>query len=109
MSRGLRQEHILKLAGEYISCGEVRNKPDHPTNTCDPYTGSWTEKLTDLKKLKAFNENQNFITCYSNTYCCYYGNRLLNMVKYLLNLLIRIHGPGKLFLSTTVTLEIRNE
>ena len=53
-TRGLIKDNIEKVVNDYIKTGEVPSKMKHPTNTCDPYTGSWTEKLIDLKQLKTY-------------------------------------------------------
>ena len=46
-TRGLVKQDIEKCVDEYRSTGAISYKPDHPTNTCDPYTGNWAEHLMD--------------------------------------------------------------
>jgi hypothetical protein len=106
-SRGLRIDDIEILVTCYIETGNITYKISHPTNTCDPYTGNWTEKLIDLKQLKLFIRNQNLKVDLSNSFYSYSKNKVLNIPKFILNQLIRISGPGNLFFSPSFTLEIQ--
>jgi hypothetical protein len=105
-TRGLRKDDIVKVVNDYIKTGCVNYEINHPTNTCDPYTGSWTEKLIDIKQLKAYGKNNNFKVDISNSLYAYSGNILLSLSKYILNQLIKVSGHRNLFLSPTITLEI---
>ena len=107
-SRGLRKSDIEKVMADYIKTGEFGYKIDHPTNTCDPYTGNWTERLIDLKQLKSTVRKHNLEVDIRNSFHVYSNNKLLNTPKYLLNLIIRILGPRNLLFSPTYTLEIQN-
>ena len=108
-TRGLRRDDIDKVANEYLRTGKVPYKPDHPTNTCDPYTGSWTERLIDLKRLKEFIRGKNLSVKISNSYYAYSGNRLSDFVKYILNQVIKVSGERILFISPAITLEIQKK
>jgi hypothetical protein len=106
-TRGLIKDNIEKVVNDYIKTGEVPSKMKHPTNTCDPYTGSWTEKLIDLKQLKTYIKSKNLIVDISNSFYSYSNNKRLNLLKYLLNQLIKAVGPGILFFSPSFILEIQ--
>ncbi|MDP2338738.1 MAG: methyltransferase domain-containing protein [Bacteroidota bacterium] len=106
-SRGLRKDDIEKVVYEYIKTGKISYEIKHSTNTCDPYTGNWTENLIDLKELKIFIRRNNLHVVLSNSFHVYSKNKLLNAPKYLLNQLIRVLGPQNLFFSPTYTLEIQ--
>lgn len=108
-SRGLRIDDIEILVSLYIKTGNITYKISHPTNTCDPYTGNWTEKLIDLKQLKLFIRNQNLKVDLSNSFYSYSKNKVLNIPKFMLNQLIRISGPCNLFFSPSFTLEIQKK
>ena len=106
-SRGLKREDIENQVFRYSKDGIFEYHPDHPANTCDPYTGNWAERLIDLKKLKD-NIASNGLSMYiTNSFYCYSDNKILNSVKMLVNLLIKISGPQCLFLSPNITVEIR--
>jgi len=107
-SRGLRKDDIEKMVSDYIETGEIVYKINHPTNTCDPYTGSWTEKLIDIKQLKYFIKKINLNVELSNSLYGYSTNKLLNIIKFIVNQLIKLSGPKCLFFSPTFTLEIIN-
>jgi len=51
-TRGLIVSDIEKCVKEYLETGRIPRKPDHSTNTCDPYTGNWAEHLMDVKRLR---------------------------------------------------------
>ena len=46
-TRGLRQDDIERATEAYLADGTLPPVLDHPTNTCDPYTGNWQEHLMD--------------------------------------------------------------
>jgi len=106
-SRGLKREDIEDLVSRYLIDGVIDYHPDHPTNTCDPYTGSWAERLIDLKKLKNTIEANSLSMDITNSFYCYSDNKLLNSVKMLVNLLIKTSGQHWLFLSPNIKVEIR--
>lgn len=57
-TRGLMKDDILKSVEQYIKNGETPKLIEHPTNTCDPYTGNWMEHLMNpyyLKESFSFN------------------------------------------------------
>ena len=42
-TRGLAGTDIKEAVGKYLRSGELPSMIDHPTNTCNPYTGNWAE------------------------------------------------------------------
>lgn len=108
-TRGLIINDIEKIVFEYIKTGKINYKMVHPTNTCDPYTGSWAEKLIDLNQIKALIKELKMSVRITNSFYCYSGNNTLNVLKYLLNLVIKLSGPTNLFLSPAITLEIEKQ
>ncbi len=108
-TRGLRKNEIEKIVTDYMKTSKITYKMKHPTNTCDPYNGNWTEKLIDLKQLKKFTGKLNMTIKITNSYYAYSENKFLNAIKYFLNQLLRLFGPDCLFLSPTITLEIHKE
>lgn len=108
-TRGLRQNDIEKIVSEYVKTGKITYRMKHPTNTCDPYYGNWTEKLIDLKQLKSFTEKLNLTIKFTNSFYAYTEKKFLNAIKYFLNQLIKLFGPYCLFFSPTITLEIHKQ
>lgn len=105
-TRGLRYEAILGAAAEYIERGAISYRMDHPTNTCDPYTGNWSERLIDIKGSLKMLSDLGMEGRFTGSYYCYSGNYALNVIKSLLNILLRITGSGFLFFSPMIALEI---
>jgi len=90
-TRGMIESDIIKSVNQYLVSGEL-SKPNHPTNTCDPYTGNWAERLLDPHYLAGLLSDNGFkVKILSG----YYGRlrnrniaerllaRLLNMAIYL--------------------------
>lgn len=46
-TRGQRREDIERAVRSFLETNIYPAGPDHPTNTCDPYTGNWAERLMD--------------------------------------------------------------
>ena len=46
-TRGLLEPAIREAVEEYQSTGTMPPKPDHPTNTVDPYSGNWFEHIME--------------------------------------------------------------
>lgn len=59
-TRGLILEDIVKYVDEYLANGSTNYHIDHPTNTCDPYTGNWCEHLMDLDWLDKIVKDAGF-------------------------------------------------
>lgn len=70
-TRGLTKDDILRCVEEYKSTRSISYRPDHPTNTCDPYTGNWCERLMDTEHLKALLSQEGFD---ARILCGYYGS-----------------------------------
>ncbi len=109
-TRGLYQDLIYRVAGEYVETGKISYKMKHPTNTCDPYTGNWTENLIDLEKYTSFIKKD--LGCnvkLTNSKYGFSNNALLHLPKGIINQVISILGEGHLKLSPTYTLEVEVE
>lgn len=50
-TRGLIESEIRECIERYAKSGDSPPEPDHPTNTCDPFTGNWAEHLMDINEL----------------------------------------------------------
>lgn len=51
-TRGMIESDIKICVEKYLKSGQFPKEPNHPTNTCDPYTGNWAEHLMDPHHLK---------------------------------------------------------
>ncbi len=106
-TRGLRKDDVEKIVGQFMEDHKINYQIKHPTNTCDPYTGNWVEHLIDLKQLKTLIEKNKLTVDFTNSFYGYNKNKILNILKYFLNHLIRLSKPHYLFFSPTYTLEVQ--
>ena len=60
LSRGLRKDAIEKMLLAYESNGELPDELTHPTNTCHPETGSWSERLVELDEYQNYYKANGF-------------------------------------------------
>jgi len=89
-TRGLIQRDIERCVDEFRLRGGITYRMDHPTNTCDPYTGNWCEHLMDCEWLAQVVKNAGFsIEIMTGRYHRY--ESLLRMgATMLLNVMIRL-------------------
>jgi SAM-dependent methyltransferase len=91
-TRGLRKDDIERTVDEYRSTGTVSYRPDHPTNTCDPITGNWSEHLMEPHWIEGVLRDAGFE---GHTLAGRYsvsGSRPKRAAKQVLNVAIRIFG-----------------
>ena len=50
-TRGLIEPDIKSVIDEYLKTGGICRQPDHPSNTVNPYTGNWAERLHNIDHL----------------------------------------------------------
>jgi len=106
-TRGMNESDIIKVVNEYLTSGTITLKQKYskyPTNTCDPYTGNWSEHLMDIHQLQNILRRNNF---HAYIWCGYYGdsNTLLKcLVGRFLNLCIKYLGKYGLIFSPFFTL-----
>jgi hypothetical protein len=51
-TRGSIEPAIRQRVDEFLAYDQLPPPPDHPTNTCDPYTGNWAEHLVEPDRLE---------------------------------------------------------
>jgi hypothetical protein len=85
-TRGLVRQDILKLVDTYLEKGKEIPVPDHPTNTCDPLTGNWAERLMDTRYLEKNLCDKGFNV---DIFSGYYGSSS-NVIKRLAGLALNI-------------------
>lgn len=61
-TRGLIKSDIMQQVDNYIRTGELPPLLPHPTNTCDPLTGNWSEHLMDPHHLANILNNTGYTT-----------------------------------------------
>ena len=107
LTRGLVEQDIKEWVDGYLMSGTVPPELSHPTNTCDPFTGNWFERLMDPYELAATLNSTGFTT---TVMCGFYDQpkHLIKRVgKMLLNLAIRVTGRRGLFFAPYYALSAR--
>jgi 2-polyprenyl-3-methyl-5-hydroxy-6-metoxy-1,4-benzoquinol methylase len=98
-TRGLIQRDIEKCVDEFRLQGSITYHIDHPTNTCDPYTGNWCEHLMDFEWLEQILKNEGFsvqiVPGRYNTYEPF----LKKSVKVFFNAVIQLFGRWVMFIA----------
>ncbi len=59
-TRGLNKHDIEEACKKYLMSKELPKPLQHPTNTCDPITGSWTERLLSYQEYHNIYEKYQF-------------------------------------------------
>ena len=99
-TRGLRKDHIEKYIKNYVDGEPIVLTPSHPTNTCDPLTGNWAERLMDPFELVEDAAKHGLaLKVLSGFWSMDGGNAIKNSVKRLSNIAISIGGTSCLFMS----------
>jgi hypothetical protein len=99
-TRGLYKDDIEKCIDEYKTAGKIVYCPVHPTNTCDPLTGNWSEHLMDTQWIKKVFQEEGFEVSIKSGFYAYTANKVQCYIKYLLNLLINLLHQKHLWISS---------
>ena len=89
-TRGLIRGDIMKCVDRYLVSKEFPKTIEHPTNTCDPYTGNWQEHIMNPYYLQ---ESLSFNGFEAKVLPRFWGNRrssLENTVSGIINRIIRV-------------------
>lgn len=99
-TRGFNREDIIDAVSLHLNTGEKIKALAHPTNTCDPNTGNWTEHLIDYGWLKktaiqtGFSRPRILPGLYT-----WSDNKAARFVKKILNVFIRLLGDSGVWLA----------
>jgi hypothetical protein len=91
-TRGLTKPDIEKCVDEYRKRGSITYHPDHSTNTCDPFTGNWCERLMDTRWLQQLLNDAGFSVQILTGYYSVSGSLLKKGIKFFLNAAIWLMG-----------------
>lgn len=59
-TRGQNREDVISSVQKYFTTGKMPIELQHPTNTCDPISSSWTERLLTVKEYKEIFEQNGY-------------------------------------------------
>lgn len=88
LTRGLRKDDIEKAVEKYTVSKILPATLSHPTNTCDPVTGSWSERLLGFDEYEAVYANAKFEVKFYNGFYNEYEGNLKSRLLYLVNKII---------------------
>jgi hypothetical protein len=104
-TRGKRKDDILKCVDDYTATGVMAPAPLHPTNTCDPNTGSWFEHLLPINEYRRLIEKNGFEYSFKNGfYNLNYPHWYLNLIAPILNFKIKLLNASGIFLAPFITI-----
>ena len=104
-TRGLKKDEIEKAVEIYLQTKTLPVEINHPTNTCDPITGSWTERLLSIQEYKKLHLRHDKILLVHNGFYNSSEKGLKNMIAGLLNLIITIAGSLAIVITPFIILE----
>ena len=102
-TRGMNKHDLLIAAGKFIQEGFLPSPP-HPTNTCDPVTGSWTERLLTIKEYDQMYKRAGFELKVYNGFYNQWQAGAKSIVLNLLNKIIFLGGKRGDFIAPFITL-----
>ncbi|MFZ1528953.1 MAG: class I SAM-dependent methyltransferase [Ferruginibacter sp.] len=92
-TRGMIEADIIESVELYINKGIEPVPLSHPTNTCDPYTGSWTENLVTIREYEKLYAENNFKLEVKTGFYNQWGKAVLkNILAWKMNIGIKILG-----------------
>lgn len=89
--RGLNEADIITACMAFVDSGKIP-KPADKYNTCDPRTGSWSERVLSLETYRSAFERQGFSLSILNGFFDDKGNGLKKWVNRLRNMFIPLLG-----------------
>lgn len=87
-TRGLRKDDIEKAVDKYLDDKTLSNVLGHPTNTCDPVTGSWSERILGFDEYTTICSASGFAVQFYDGYYNAFESTLKSRILYVANLLI---------------------
>lgn len=106
-TRGLIKNDIEHAVTGYLNNKTIPKPPIHATNTCDPITGSWTERLLPVKEYQQIYRHHNLILL---LHCGFYNSfekGIKAKLGFCVNLLITMLGNFSLPITPFIVLEGR--
>ena len=86
VTRGMHKADIQKAVKNFQATKQMPPAPKHPTNTCDPLTGSWQERLLDIGDVRATLGSCGFgVRVMGGYYAAHDGGAAKKVVAKLLN------------------------
>jgi len=91
-TRGMIKNDILNAVSDYLINQKIPVPPPHPSNTCDPYTGSWSERLLTIAEYKLLYNRYGFKFEQYNGFYNSYENSIKSFLLKFINAISKIAG-----------------
>ena len=98
-TRGLNRADILQAVDAFQLSGKMPEAPAHATNTCDPITGSWTERLLTIKEYRKLYNEAGFNLSVSNGFYNEWQGGAKSIVLKQVNIVLRLMGTRGRFIT----------
>lgn len=92
LTRGLNKNDIETAVNNFIKFKKLPQLIHHPTNTCDPITGSFTERLLYVKEYATIYQNHQFTLQVKNGFYNNSESGVKSLIATMLNFLIVMLG-----------------
>ncbi len=97
-TRGLRKDNIERVCKVYKADGIIPTQIIHPTNTCDPISGSWTERFLSYNEYRALFKRHGFSLTIKYGFYNEFQGGIKGTILKLANYMIKLVGKkGGLF------------
>jgi len=87
-TRGLKKADIELAVDVYLNTGKQPQPPQDPTNTCDPITGSWSERMLPLQVYQELYQSAGFFLTVRDGFYNQYDARKSSLLRWMANRLI---------------------
>lgn len=108
LNRGFIQQDILERVKNYLATGKLPEPFDEPSNTRDPATGAWVERLVAYPDYKKAAESCSFqFELIPGFYNTHYTSSIKNFVSKGLNLILKLKNPWSVNLSPFLAMRLK--
>lgn len=91
-TRGMVEADILKVVDQFSINGTLPALIANDANTCDPYTGSWTERILQISEYQSIYQASGFQVKIYNGFFDEHKKGLKKLINKILNGSVRIFG-----------------
>ena len=91
-TRGKNEQDIIAVIERYKITGKLPVPPANDTNTCNPITGSWSERILSLNEYSLLCRSNGFTPIFYNGFYNEFESDLKKYIKKVLNIAISILG-----------------
>lgn len=107
LNRGYTEKEILQRSAYYIKSGHWPAPPQEHSNTCDPISGAWVERLVTYSDYQYAAQVAGFsMEALAGFYNTNYSSFLKNCVSFVLNGLLKFKHPFILNLSPFLAMKL---